>query len=884
MRVSTASLSTSTTGLLSQAFASAEALLKGFVRSNDFGLQMRVAFGELFEEGQLGLLQGEWLAGEWGNFAVEVRSAAELNGARGAFALATNTVYLSQSLLDVGDADAVAAVFLEEFGHFVDGQLNGVLDSPGDEGDIFSRLVRGDEISGAQLESLRKESDQGVIMLDGQFVGVERMDQIQYGDNIFGAIDTPSDLDQYTFEAQAGDRISLRLSDSSIFLDSSFSILDPNNQELTRVTGGSASAISENLEITEAGTYTVSIFDNGADNTGDYNFTLESINNPGDVTSISYGDSASEDINPTSDIDIYTFEAQANDIIDFRLSDSSIFLGASFKIYGPTSDDIPVVRGGSGSAILEDQILTESGTYTVSIFDTGADNTGDYNFTLESINNPGDVTPLVYGESLSGSIDVTSDIDAYTFDAQAGDIIDFRLSDSSIFLGASFKIYDPDNNRIETVIGGSGSAILENKELTQAGMYTVFIFDNGADGTGSYNFTLNGRSGSITNRPPVIVNPIPDQSIDEDSLWSFEIPDDTFSDPDNDPLSIENISGLPPWLNFDPGTTTFSGTPTNGDVSQLSIQVTANDGRGGTVSDVFELTINNTNDAPTLITPIPDQQTQVNEAFTFSLPDNTFEDIDLVVDPNETLTYSATKADGLALPDWLGFDSETQTFSITSGTADIGTFNITVSVTDAAGEIAEDSFELKIDPLMDQTICGTDDDDTLSGTPNRDFIFGKGGNDIIFGNWNDDTLNGGIGDDRLFGNWGNDILQGEDGSDELYGGFGDDMLLGGRNEDILVGSWGDDLLDGGSGNDQLEGGAGSDDFVLRVGDGADTILDFDGTTDRFRLVDGLTLGQLSFSETGTDTLVSLTATNELLATLSGVTNQSAATLNFSVAA
>ena len=688
MVANTSMKSASTSALLSKGLQTAKELLQIFVRGEEFAIQMHMAFGALFDESQLGLLQEQWLVGELGDFEIQVSSAVELNGAQGAFALATNTIYLSQTLLDEGDVDAIASVFLEEFGHFVDVQLNGAVDSPGDEGDVFSRLVRSEDISATQFQSLKGEDDQGKITLNDQLLVVEKNDQIQYGDSIFGTIETPSDLDQYTFDAQAGDKITLRLSDSSIILDSSFKIFSPSNQEIPQVTGGVGSAILEKTELSETGTYTITIFDDGANNTGDYNFTLESINSPGDITRISYGDSIVGTIDPTSDIDLYTFDAQTGDIVDLRLSDSSIILDSSFKIFSPSHKEIPQVTGGVGSAILENEQLNETGTYTVAIFDDGANNTGDYNFTLESINNPGDVTPIRYGDSLSGSIDVTSDIDAYTFDAQAGDIIDLRLSDSSILLDSSFKIYGPSGENLPTVFGGVSSAVLENFQLSERGQYKVFVFDNGANNEGDYNLTLNGRSGVVPPIAPPIVEP------------------------------------------------------------------------------------------PVIIPPIDEGN----------------------------------------------------------------------------------------------MIVGTERDDILDGTPNRDTILGKGGNDIIFGSWNDDTLNGGTGDDRLFGNWGNDILQGADGSDALNGDFGDDLLLGGNNNDFLIGSWGDDLLDGGLGNDQLEGGAGSDHFILRANDGADTILDFQVGTDQLRLVDDLTLGQLSLSETAQDTLIRVTETNELLATLSGVTS------------
>jgi hypothetical protein len=65
------------------------------------------------------------------------------------------------------------AVILEEFGHFVDAQVNSV-DSAGDEGNIFARLVQGESISESELVVLKAEDDTATIMLDGTLTQIEQ--------------------------------------------------------------------------------------------------------------------------------------------------------------------------------------------------------------------------------------------------------------------------------------------------------------------------------------------------------------------------------------------------------------------------------------------------------------------------------------------------------------------------------------------------------------------------------------------------------------------------------------------------------------------------------------------------------------------------------------
>jgi VCBS repeat-containing protein len=98
---------------------------------------------------------------------------------------------------------------------------------------------------------------------------------------------------------------------------------------------------------------------------------------------------------------------------------------------------------------------------------------------------------------------------------------------------------------------------------------------------------------------------IPDQSVNEGSPLDFVFSVGTFEDPDGGVLTYgasttaTDDRSLPAWLNFDPATRTFSGTPSNIDVGILPITVKATDITGKSVSDVFLLEVKNVNALPT---------------------------------------------------------------------------------------------------------------------------------------------------------------------------------------------------------------------------------------------------------------------------------------------
>jgi Ca2+-binding RTX toxin-like protein len=191
----------------------------------------------------------------------------------------------------------------------------------------------------------------------------------------------------------------------------------------------------------------------------------------------------------------------------------------------------------------------------------------------------------------------------------------------------------------------------------------------------------------------------------------------------------------------------------------------------------------------------------------------------------------------------------------------------------------------------DNIVIAGDGNDVVYSGPNDDIITGGNGsnalyagegknqittgsdNDIIYAGASDDFISAGDGDDQIFAAEGNNIITAGAGNDIIYTGAGYDVITGGAGNDLIFAGDGDNLINGGAGNDIINSGSGKDLFVLGLGEGTDTITNFQVGHDLIGLSGGLTFEQLSINQgigSNNDffTLISDANSGSILASLS----------------
>lgn len=389
------------------------------------------------------------------------------------------------------------------------------------------------------------------------------------------------------------------------------------------------------------------------------------------------------------------------------------------------------------------------------------------------------------------------------------------------------------------------------------------------------------------NDAPVLNRGIPDQRTPHDQPYLFQLASDTFRDPDvTDVLTWSAAradgSPLPDWLQFNPQTRQFSGTPPVTATGDYTLRVTVTDEAGASAFDDFTLTIEDRagpTDWAFLLAPDTSKRGRSLEEGTV------LGSVTALGDPNSnafTYSFAVDAAGNGASQSMSGLRIDAATGRITTTRTLEDSRTLWVRVEDQSGNAFSKPLVLTL---------GSGDRDTLAAASGGAVVFGLGKDDRITGSARPDALSGGEGDDFLQAGAGADQLDGGSGKDVMMGGAGDDLyfvdhtrdriiefsgggldtvrtflqqyrldtelenlsylgrqafdgqgnsranvlsggvrddklqgadgndsLLGWAGADVLAGDAGHDTLNGGTGADELTGGTGADVFFFAAGD------------------------------------------------------------------
>ncbi len=265
-----------------------------------------------------------------------------------------------------------------------------------------------------------------------------------------------------------------------------------------------------------------------------------------------------------------------------------------------TDDDGDVLTLSADKGIIEDKIWkrTPSAIETITVTITANDENGGTasdSFNVTSID-PNSISTVKPGEETQTGTAVPASNDGETAAVPYMEDVSqwFVDSNTDIFTYTLVSVQDSDTNDVssDVTLNRTTGAIFYTPEAAQAGKYVSINVkgDNLTDGTiGNVIITITvGAVPSDGNSAPIVENPIPDQSGTVGEAFSYTFGADVFADADGDNLTY-TAAPLPNGITFTAGTRTFSGTPTT--AGTTSVVVAADDSKGGTVTETFDIVI-----------------------------------------------------------------------------------------------------------------------------------------------------------------------------------------------------------------------------------------------------------------------------------------------------
>jgi hypothetical protein len=307
-------------------------------------------------------------------------------------------------------------------------------------------------------------------------------------------------LDSYTFEAEVGQGIALRMTDiAGGPLAPKITVYDPLGAVAASATATDVAAVAFQAQL--SGAYTVVLGDSSPDLTaaGDYDlyFTIAPGADKGGA--LAPGGMVAAHLDEGA-LDSYTFAANAGQTIVLQMTDlAGGPLAPRITVYDPTGAIAATGKANDVAAVTFQ--APSNGTYTVVLADSsdGFVATGDYELYFIAAPGANKGGALAPGGMVAAHLDEGA-LDSYTFAAKAFQTFMLRMVDVADGpLAPAITVYDPTGALVTTAVADDVAGVDSWGELD--GTYTVVLGDSspGLTASGDYDLYFTIVPGTDTN-------------------------------------------------------------------------------------------------------------------------------------------------------------------------------------------------------------------------------------------------------------------------------------------------------------------------------------------------------------------------------------------------
>ena len=500
------------TNQLPDVFGIVKAKLQQAASSPDLFFQV---FGDKANTAEIQAVRSQWSVGDFSQLpSIQILSAANANGAFGAYANSNQTIYLSDALFQSGAAPTnsileAAGVLIEETFHWLDDLVG--TDTQGDEGELGKMLVFGAPMSNAELTRIRQDDDRGFISVNGQTIAVEMDNTLALANNLgtvsgnitrTGFVGSSDTNDYYRFSVSNSSNFTLAL--NGLSADADVQLLNSSGVVLQSSAAGGSSPESIS-RLLAAGDYYVRVHQFSGDT--NYNLSLTALipDLAGNTLATARNIGALSGTRTFADA---VGSSDTNDYYRFSVSNSSNF---TLALNGLSADADVQLLNSSGVLIQGSYLegsLPESitrtlnaGTYYIRVFPYSGDT--NYNLSLSATPIPivippggGDGAPntlatarnvgtLSTTQTFNDFVGSTDTNDYYKFTvAQSGN---FTLALSGLTADADVELLNSTGGLIQRAAAGGLSSETISR-LLNVGTYYVRVYPYA--GNTNYQLTL----------------------------------------------------------------------------------------------------------------------------------------------------------------------------------------------------------------------------------------------------------------------------------------------------------------------------------------------------------------------------------------------------------
>ena len=307
------------------------------------------------------------------------------------------------------------------------------------------------------------------------------------------------DIATLTFDANAGDRVSLEITDvtigTSVCCSTKVTIVRPDNKTLSSLTLGTNGGFIDAVSLPLSGTYSI-VVDPQSTNVGDATLTLHAV--PPDTTAAITLGGAPVTVGSTAPGQNATasFAGTVGEIVSLEISDvtvgTSTCCSTKVSLIRPDGRVLATTTVGTNGGFLDAVALPLAGAYSI-VVDPQGTLTGGATLLLHDV--PADATAAgALGSTTSIATTVPGQNARLTFAGIAGGRVSVEITDVTV--GTSFccstkvTLLRPDGRVVSTATFGTNGGFLDAAALALTGTYAVVVDPQGS-ATGAVTITLH---------------------------------------------------------------------------------------------------------------------------------------------------------------------------------------------------------------------------------------------------------------------------------------------------------------------------------------------------------------------------------------------------------